>query len=177
MAKHYYTVTYSWANESLRCGPFSSFDAAYDAMLKDAMNELRMDTTETKYRAEALVVHLETATITLTNEAGVTTWKVVEEEDTNDTNLWALLFCENTDSCDPTNSTNIRFFSSKEKACEEMLKSYEQCNAILHFDALPEDDEHSIERTEMGIAVIDGNDTYKWLVVEAKPESQSPTLT
>ena len=177
MAKHYYTVTYSWANESLRCGPFSSFDAAYDAMLKDAMNELRMDTTETKYRAEALVVHLETATITLTNEAGVTTWKVVEEEDTNDINLWALLFCENTDSCDPTNSTNIRFFSSKEKACEEMLKSYEQCNAILHFDALPEDDEHSIERTEMGIAVIDGNDTYKWLVVEAKPESQSPTLT
>ena len=177
MAKHYYTVTYSWANESLRCGPFSSFDAAYDAMLKDAMNELRMDTTETKYRAEALVVHLETATITLTNEAGVTTWKVVEEEDTNDTNLWALLFCENTDSCDPTNSTNIRFFSSKEKACEEMLKSYEQCNAILHFDTLQEDDEHSIERTEMGIAVIDGNDTYKWLVVEAKPESQSPTLT
>ena len=177
MAKHYYTVTYSWANESLRCGPFSSFDAAYDAMLKDALNELRMDTTETKYRAEALVVHLETATITLTNEAGVTTWKVVEEEDTNDTNLWALLFCENTDSCDPTNSTNIRFFSSKEKACEEMLKSYEQCNAILHFDALPEDDEHSIERTEMGIAVIDGNDTYKWLVVEARPESQSPTLT
>lgn len=177
MAKHYYTVTYSWANESLRCGPFSSFDAAYDAMLKDAMNELRMDTTETKYRAEALVVHLETATITLTNEAGVTTWKVVEEEDTNDTNLWALLFCENTDSCDPTNSTNVRFFSSKAKACEEMLKSYEQYNAILHFDTLPEDDEHSIERTEMGIAVIDGNDTYKWLVVEAKPESQSPTLT
>ena len=52
-----------------------------------------------------------------------------------------------------------------------MLKSYEKYNAILHFDALPEDDEHSIERTGMRIAVIDGNDAYKWQVVEAKPEN------
>lgn len=78
----YYVVTYSFDPDVPVKGPFADYDQCWEAMAKDAENELRIDTEEASFNS-TLKKDEEAGTITLTNlfmdtDDDVTTWQVID---------------------------------------------------------------------------------------------------
>ena len=79
---YYYVTTYSFDNDRPVQGPFGDFDACWDAMLKDAKNEYRIDVEEDGFTAELREDH-DTGVINLVRlvddtDDDTTTWSAIE---------------------------------------------------------------------------------------------------
>jgi len=83
---------------------------------------------------------------------------------------FALTYCENTDTGDPTASVCNRFFVAKSHAIAAMNEAFVNTDNILGLSKMEDDDEHYIERTEESIFVRNGIDSYRWTIQEIKPE-------
>ena len=81
MEKYIYSVTYSFDPDRYAVGPFSTWEEAWAAMLKDAKNEKRIDTEENGWDAQ-LCVDKEAGDISLSvqfcDHTDVTRWLLHE---------------------------------------------------------------------------------------------------
>lgn len=77
MNGYFYTVTYSFDSDRNAVGPFSTWEDAWNAMLKDAKNEERIDKEESGWNP-CLCVDKDigeiTLSVTFVDQTDVTTW-------------------------------------------------------------------------------------------------------
>lgn len=78
---YYYVTTYSFDNDRPVQGPFGDFDACWDAMLKDAKNEYRIDVEEDGFTAELREDH----------DAGVINLVRLVDDTDDDTTTWSAI--------------------------------------------------------------------------------------
>lgn len=77
---------------------------------------------------------------------------------------YVLVYSENTDCGDPTQSVSMSFFETKELAQEGMSNRFGAVRDILHFGAKAFNDEHYVEETEDSIYVHWGIDSMRWAI-------------
>ncbi len=77
--------------------------------------------------------------------------------------VYILAVSENTDCGDPT-LPQVRVFGDIKTAQDAMKASFDAKNAILRFPTTTEDEdgEHYTSKSEDGIYVVDGMDSYRW---------------
>lgn len=73
---------------------------------------------------------------------------------------FCLLYIENSDTAVVARA---RHFSSLDNARIAMDKAFKASDAILHFPVVVDDD-HYTSRSENGICVCDGIDSYSWSI-------------
>lgn len=79
---YYYMTEYSFDSDRPVQGPFSSYEECWNAMEKDAENELRIDTKENEYES-TIEKSADEGTIVITNifpgfNDDVTTWSIID---------------------------------------------------------------------------------------------------